>query len=168
LPNVSDTLYDRLWTIAEAYSAFADLVRVGNRLKLSGDGWMRKFFHGAPIDYPQLEIALGRYSHSGYTQTPTLGNELDGHCGVDITRVEQVNMTITVMATKTTTSHPLKESLIDAFMAAGPRLGIPNTVAGWGPISGEQRDARADEKPAGGMIITVNFPVTLYVNNYKP
>lgn len=44
------------WALLEADAPFAAAFRIGNRIKLSGDGWLREHMKGSPADYPQIKI----------------------------------------------------------------------------------------------------------------
>jgi hypothetical protein len=132
-------LYDRLWAILESDADVTSIFKPGNRVKLSGDGWLRQKIHRAPSDYPSLAIYPTRSKDSVYTQDPTLAEgdiDFTTHGG---SWSEQVDYTFTLRIVtdriRLNDIDPAEAAVVSAFRRAGPKLGLA-WVMKWGPLSG--------------------------------
>lgn len=165
--DVQDTIFQRVWELLEASTAFTDLVKLGNRIKddepkpeqrdraKSGD---------APADFPKVRVKVqddagGRGAPRTFCMNATDFTPATCDYGVPMT----LNLEIVIVYkadSDLTKQTPLEAAIRGALLSRGPNMGI-----GW--ISGTEwrepsrrpeRNAETGttERPVTRLRLTVN------------
>lgn len=114
------------WALLEASAAFTAAFKAGNRIKASGDGWLRERAKGAPADYPQLKIELRGGSDQAAPKVFAMNSTsyASSVCDVPIPMSQQLALIFTYDKLKTGDQTPLETIAEKVLRAKWPKFGL--------------------------------------------
>ncbi len=130
-PDIELELYQKLWTILEGYTPWANLVKEGNRVKRDREDNQnpdKNSRHDG--DYPQADIENSGGSSTLFQEDETLGT-LDGPCSFAERQSHAFTITVATINLSYLEAQNIRRLTCNALRLAGPRLGLEYVVK-WG------------------------------------
>lgn len=120
-------LENQAWALLEADTPFSSAFLAGNRIKMSGDGWLRQKFKGAQADYPEIKIELRNGSQPTPPKVMAMNDTAftSATCNMTIPLSQQLAVILTYAKLKTGNQSPLESIAEGVFWRKWPKFGLP-------------------------------------------
>lgn len=168
LIKAEPTLYDPL-----ALPVNRDLIFPKNLITYSGSQPNPEKPGRGAGDFPELDIDEGNYADTGFTKWPTFETSRQGGtCGKQQITIIYI-LTLTARDCSINQISALRFAISRALAKGGSRLGFPDLVQSWGPISSgppakidvKNSSSPAAEGTARRRVLKISVPVSFLFNN---
>jgi hypothetical protein len=167
-----DTVYSQLVVLLKGEptlcgaGAGTAIIRPGNFISFEKPPPYPQKTNKTHADFPELTLDQGNYTDSGYATGPTFATFASGGPQAWLERFTQVyTIDLILRDYQISPSTQLRAAIGLALRKSGPRLGLPNLVKSWGPMTSTTGKGANDQ--TGGTLrrfLKIQIPVNFWFN----